>query len=266
MQVVISQLTKKVLMHKVMSHSLGSFSAPLPTDSSHQIQHSALLLFEMSNSKPTVSCQAGFLAEEKDDSIIKFYQGIVTRQREEIKKLEKQLRSAKTENTELKCEVSRLQHSPTLKHEPQLTVIHNTVDEILDSDDDEADGDFYHIDSEEEAEQVYYKKPGSNKRTRMDIPCGSSESLAISQEFKLEQSTLVQWQGEWFATAKSFESRSNIKKVATMYEKERSLKPSFLIERDDLKRLKGENTNVPRFVRYVYLYSLDFVRFAQESV
>jgi hypothetical protein len=134
-----------------------------------------------------------------------------------------------------------------------------SASEVSDSESEEG-ADVY----EEEPAYTYNRKTSdSNKRVRVESSSDDPQCKVIASEYCLEATTLVKWEDEWFATAKSFESRSNIKKVSNMYEKEKAQKACFLIERDELKQLKAINPQIPRFVRYVYLYSMDFVRFAQ---
>jgi hypothetical protein len=195
-----------------------------------------------------------------DPSELEYYQNVVLQQREMIKKLERQLSYAQSENTKLRDVIARVQdHAMVVRDRVSREPALYSASEVSDSESEEG-ADVY----EEEPSYTYNRKTSdSNKRVRVESSSDDPQCKVIASEYCLEATTLVKWEDEWFATAKSFESRSNIKKVSNMYEKEKAQKACFLIERDELKQLKAINPQIPRFVRYVYLYSMDFVRFAQ---
>ncbi|KAL0476948.1 IIV6 [Acrasis kona] len=222
-------------------------------------------------------------------------QKIIDVQRERISSLERQLKNAKSENKDLNNIINQLKgalqgassvHSSPIKKRPSLLVedsLHHLKTrkrqarspDLSDGDDTEVDMDYH------DKESVKRRRTMKSKESSRDVgvhdeqstsptshstsnsSANSDNKFALPSDIHLDKKYFLKWNGQIYAVAKAFGDRNRLRKLVAKYETDSDKKASYLLDGEELRRLKSINP-ICHNTSYLGLYNLEFVRYFQD--
>jgi len=97
-------------------------------------------------------------------------------------------------------------------------------------------------------------------------PVVSSETkFVLPSDVHLDKKYFLKWNGQIYAVAKAFGDRNRLRKLVAKYENETDKKASYLLDGEELRKLKAINP-ICHNTSYLGLYNLEFVRYFQNVV
>jgi hypothetical protein len=154
------------------------------------------------------------------------------------------------------------------------------------SDDDDADEDYLDVQHTPKRRRVFKSKEDKkeasvfdehhdfhygtlyehkSKHTRSPIASSSETKFVLPSDIKLDKKYFLKWSGEIYAVAKAFGDRNRLRKLVAKYENETDKKASYLLDGEELRKLKALNP-ICHNTSYLGLYNLEFVRYFQNIV
>jgi hypothetical protein len=109
-----------------------------------------------------------------------------------------------------------------------------------------------------------HKLPTS-KIVRPPVTSLPDNKFVLPPDIHLEKKYFLKWGGEIYAVAKAFGDRNRLRKLVAKYESETDKKASYLLDGEELRKLKAINP-ICHNTSYLGLYNLEFVRYFQNMV
>lgn len=241
------------------------------------------------------------IKDEHTSSVPSYHQRLIDSQRDQIDVLERKLRAQKEQNRELKELVANMKDTMASFYSPRKRLFSNALGEDTYntarkdkrrakspdlSDDDDGDEDYHDTHSEHKKrrlfkskedrhevsvfdEHVYHAPHGVQKLhtpKRPHSPVASADTkFVLASDIMLDKKYFLKWSGEVFAVAKAFGDRNRLRKLVAKYESETDKKASYLLDGEELRKLKALNP-ICHNTSYLGLYNLEFVRYFQSIV
>lgn len=242
------------------------------------------------------------IKDEHTSSVPTYQQRIIDSQRDQIDALERKLRAQKEQNRELQELVANMKDTMASFYSPRKRLSsvalgedtygiarkdkrRTTSPEL--SDDDEGDEDYHDTHPTEHKKRRLFKSKEDRHEvsvfdehqygTQSNIqkvhtpkrsysPVASSETkFTLPSDIMLDKKYFLKWSGEVYAVAKAFGDRNRLRKLVAKYESETDKKASYLLDGDELRKLKALNP-ICHNTSYLGLYNLEFVRYFQNTV